>query len=820
MAGEPSAEADTAPVLSEDQARAEAERAGTEIEVTARRGESSELFAKPDGTFELVEHVSPVRTLRNGRWVAIDATLHRAADGSVAPAATPLDVAFSGGGDQPLIRLRESGRDLRLSWPQPLPEPILDRDTATYPSVLPDVDLRLTADVSGVSQIFVVKTREAAHNPALRQLTLQLASNGLKVRENAQGGLEAVDSGAGGVVFRAPLPVMWDSPAAPASDEPARHAAAGPAGARSAPLPDAAETAGGPVPSGIEQATHTAPIQVDVADEQDALLLTPDRALLDDPDTRYPVYIDPTWDSPKATDWVGVSRAYPNQPYWHFSNKSDFGMGFCGADPACAPSDVKRVLYQVPTTKFAGKHILSAEFVAHETHSYSCTARSVELWQTKAISSGTDWTAQKASGFWTTKLATSSFAHGWGSSCPAADVEWGGTSGAVKDAVQKAANSSARTMTFGLRATDETDNYAWKRWSNSAYLRVQYNLPPKQARMARDGSTLDLTMSPGVCQTSPALLNRIPSLTAKLSDPDGDKVGAQFAAGWDIGDGQGHKRRWWSTGAEGTAPASSTFKASGSTFSVTLPTSIPQNKSIGWEVRAWDGAEWGSWSSAGDPQTNCYFNYDTTRPPGPTVTSADYPGSMDPTADLPWIDGVGRYGTFSIRSTASDVTMYQWGLDASASSAHQLTTSGGAAKTVTLLPQTEGVHFLSVTAIDSHGNASQPETYYFAVRRGQPERGSWDLDEAAGATAVTGSGGSYPAALGGGAVLGEPGQQGTAAGLNGSDAYLESSGAVLDTTRSYTVAGWVRLDRTGRNYTALAQDGTYHAGFYLGYGRQ
>ncbi|MET9878620.1 LamG domain-containing protein [Actinacidiphila glaucinigra] len=779
-------------LVTEDEALAQAAASGKSVEVTSRRGEANEVFAEPDGSFTAVEHVKPVRTLRGGKWVPIDTTLSKT-DGMVAPAATALDVAFSGGGsDQPLIRVRQSGRELRLSWPKPLPEPVLDGDTATYKSVLPDVDVKVTAQDSGVAESIVVRTPEAAQNPELQQLKLLIDADGLKVREDASGGLQAVDEDTGSVLLAAPTPMMWDS---------TRDSLSAPSASARTSKATASQDA-------EDEAPHMAPVDVAVNQDADTLVLTPDQELLNGSATRFPLVIDPIVYTPKAPDWAGVSRYWSDTSFWHYSGDSDFGMGYCGDTEYCAPKDLKRVFFQFPTSKFAGQHILEATFTAHETHSYSCTAKSVELWQTKAIKSSTDWKAQTASGFWTNLLEKSTFAHGWGDGCPDADVEF--SASAVKSIVQTAANASWPTITFGLKAYDEDDPYGWKRWSDDAYLRVKYNLPPKQPVAS------DLSMSPGsVCQSTAVRINRRPQITAKkLVDPNGEKIGAEFATAWDAGDGKGMVKRWWSTGAEGNTPSSASFKNSGSQFSITPPTTaVPSGKTVRWYVRAWDGAEWGKWNA--DP--GCVFNYDATAPDGPKVTSTDYPGSDELTDELPLTVGIGRYGSFTFDSVATDVVAYQWGLDAAASSAHQVTTSGGAAQKITVLPAEEGLHFLSVKALDANNNPSQPETYYFQVRRGQPERAGWALDEAAGATTAAGRGGAYQLNLGPGASLGDAGHEGSALTLRGSDAYAESEGALVDIPMNFTVSAWVKIDDLNTSRTVVSQAGNENSGFTLGY---
>ena len=127
-----------------------------------------------------------------------------------------------------------------------------------------------------------------------------------------------------------------------------------------------------------------------------------------------------------------VSRYWASSPQWKFNGDPDAGLGYCGWD-YCAPYDVKRLFYQIPTTKFAGRTILSAEFVVRETHAASCQNREVQLWRTKGISSSTTWNSQNNSDFWIDRLKTLSFAYG-ADGCAAADAEFD-----VKDAVATAA---------------------------------------------------------------------------------------------------------------------------------------------------------------------------------------------------------------------------------------------------------------------------------------------------------------------------------------------------------------------------------------------
>lgn len=343
----------SAGAASESEALAQAKKSGKPVEVLAQRGETREVFATADGNLEAREYLRPVWTRSGKGWKHIDTTLARQDDGTVAPAATTVQLAFSGGGaKEPLVRLERAGRAASLTWPTSLPAPVLDGAVATYPSVLPGVDLRMTAQEDGFSQLLVVKTAEAAQSEELAELRLKLGTEGLDVKETSQGGLQAVDRGAGGTVFEAPQPLMWDSSK---GDAPA---------AKSLGV-TATATDGGDGEPGAAESGQLAPVGVDVTTD-DELVLTPDTQVLKGEGTTYPVFIDPQWYSPHASAWTMASKYWASSPQWKFNGDSDSGMGYCNWS-YCQPNDTKRLFYRIPVSTFAGKSILSAEFVVHNT---------------------------------------------------------------------------------------------------------------------------------------------------------------------------------------------------------------------------------------------------------------------------------------------------------------------------------------------------------------------------------------------------------------------------------------------------------------------
>ncbi|XVV05953.1 hypothetical protein ACQPW3_11400 [Actinosynnema sp. CA-248983] len=255
----------------EKTALTQARETGRPVPVQNRLTETSTVLVNPDGTFSLRSHAKPVRTNKDGAWRDIDTTLTRAADGTLSPAATPLDVSFSAGGTAPLVTMREGDKQFSLSWPTPLPAPVVEGSTATYPELLPGVDLKLTANSTGYSEVLVVKNEQAAANPALSSFKLNAATTGLDLVSTGDV-LSATDD-TGQVVFQGSTPVMWDSTL----------------DAKRGPEPTATDPGSGKV-STLDVTTTT----VDHGSSTTAeLTITPDAEALRGDDVQYPVYIDP-----------------------------------------------------------------------------------------------------------------------------------------------------------------------------------------------------------------------------------------------------------------------------------------------------------------------------------------------------------------------------------------------------------------------------------------------------------------------------------------------------------------------------------------------
>jgi hypothetical protein len=281
----------------------QARNSGKPVTVDSLTDTGTLVVANPDGTFTRTESSLPQRVWQNGAWRPIDTTLLVRSNGSLAPKAAITPVYF-GPGDSTALATMESGTDsLTFTWPTKLPKPVISGDTATYPNVLPSVDLQLTADASGYSTVLVIKTPQAAANPALQTLTLGTSTRGrLKLSGTADGGAEAVDSTTGATLFHSDTATMWDSTPIPASVASLPDAGRSP----SVRSTTTAAAAAGEHTGALTVGAHRSKLKVSTGGGKQVLSL--DKALLSAKSTVYPVYADPEWSGkPSQLDWARIS---------------------------------------------------------------------------------------------------------------------------------------------------------------------------------------------------------------------------------------------------------------------------------------------------------------------------------------------------------------------------------------------------------------------------------------------------------------------------------------------------------------------------------
>ena len=93
----------------------------------------------------------------------------------------------------------------------------------------------------------------------------------------------------------------------------------------------------------------------------------------------------------------------------------------------------------------------------------------------------------------------------------------------------------------------------------------------------------------------------------------------------------------------------------------------------------------------------------------------------------------------------------------------------------------------------------------------------WKMDEASGATRAEDTQGAFPAGTHGGASFGTTGKVGKALHLPGSTGYAQTTGPVVDSTKSFSVSAWARLTTKTVTPVVVSQEGTVGSALQLYY---
>jgi hypothetical protein len=758
------------------------------VEVLAERTETSQTFANPDGTLRTREHATPVRAKRGTSWVPIDDELK--VDGKVVvPKATTLDVRFSGGGDGPMLTLASGERSLALSWPYgALPTPDLADNTATYAEVLPGVDLKLTAYADSFSQVLVVKTPVAAESSKLRELRFGLATEGITMRKDGDGFIQAVTP------EQVPLFVsdgarMWDRPQALAAAQARTRTAT----SSTTPVPHEPES----------RRVEDIPVHLD----DTSLTVVPSQAMLTDPSTAYPVSIDPGFNGGKEI-WTHVSRKNPTKSYWTDSATRDqmrVGQMWHGTD-----TDDWRTIVQFNTSGLAAAtKIISAAVHVNVWHSADCTPSPLQLYRTSWINGAgaVTWDNTKDK-MWTVLGTVNATANK--NACPKGNDEVRFAQTAVKDAFANVAGNDYTTLTLAFRAQNEANEYQWKKLvPDSTYLDVVYNRTP--------GVPTNLGFSPCyvACGNGTAVTtSKRPVLSMNATDPDGGTLRYEY----DVYAADKTTRK-------ATSGTTVTGVASGAQRTWTLQSDLADGAYF-WRGRACDTygcSAYSGWYG---------FTVDTKNPGSPSVHSDDYPSTG-------WNGAPGEAGefTFSPGAAGDAVKHYTYSLNGGAEQQIAPLASGIVKRTLT--PGKDLDNVLRVKAIDTAGNLSGETDYRFRVK---PIGDSWywSLDEGSGTIAASAPTNNRPASISGsGVTWSEVGKRGASAATFTGTGHLSTASTVFNTTSEagFTVAAWVRLPEpppvpetgpdgeqteapsplpTG-NRIAVSQAGTKTSMFTLGY---
>jgi hypothetical protein len=613
-------------VAAESSASARARATGRPVAVGSEITQRTEVAANPDGTFTFTSDAQPVRVLRNGAWQAIDTRLVRNGDGTWSPAAAADTAVFSGGGTSPMVTLTDpaSGKSVSLGWPGTLPAPTVHGDAATYPNVLPGVDLRLTANATGYGEVLIIHDGKAAANPRLSHLRFTLGTSaGVKVTAGSDGSITASDGTTGNTIFSGGRPLLWDS-------SHTAHTGAVP----------------GPDQAGSGRITAVPTTVSAPAGTTRTLTLSPPAASLTGPGVAYPEYLDPEmtggrqyysevasfggkWNSTTNSTSVGSgiievgdcgysSCAYEWNGTWYYGYKF-------------------RDYFQMDTAPLAPRNglkanLYSSTFNIQQTgNSNNCTSQPTNLYSAGGIGSGTAWPGPLD----TYQSQVTSNAGG-GSSCPASNDAFNAmpfTSSA----------NGATNLTFGIAAPSETNELQYKTFSDNPSLTVVYNFAPlAPSNLAVSGAV--------TCTSTTYESSAKPTLSAKGTDNNPSPLDLKLNFAVD-------------NAAESSTVESGTSSqiANNSTASWTGGTALANN--TGYEFRASATnivpAGTGGAPDVTGPDSGWYAFTSLSALPSaaPTVYSHDYPASQ-------WGQASSSPGTFTVGTGgASSIAGFAYSFD-------------------------------------------------------------------------------------------------------------------------------------------------------------
>jgi hypothetical protein len=587
---------------------------GKRVEALSERTETSTTWVNKDGSLTTELTAGPVRFRyeATGEWRDVDLDLVEEEDGAVEPKAHPGGLRLAGKSGTPakslkaareakatdLVTLGEGDQQITLQWKGGLPQPKLDGTRAEYINAVPGADVVVEATRTGFEQFVEVKQRPGAGGYSY---TLPLKAKGLKVKQLADGSVQFTDKKNKKQAVM-PAPVMWDATVDKRSGEHTRKAKVG--------------------------------LKVVKKGSSVDLVVTPDAKFLADPETQYPVTVDPS-----TSSLSNVFDTYVQQGETvEWSTDTELDLGNPGTTNADGTPRTARSFISWNTTPIQDALLLDAKLSLWNFHSGNntdCALYPWEVWSTGAASTSSRWTAQPT---WTAKKATSTETRG-NTACTTQPDGW--INSDVTTLVQEWASAKATRGHMGLRASSESVVAQWKRVnsanaaSNPPKLVVNYNYRPRTGTKQEAGPPYFSYSGAYTVNTT------TPTLRDTFVDANGDKVNGTFqiydnATNTQVGD-----------------VIVSKYVPSGQVASVTVPSGVLANgKTYKFRTSPYDGVHyntgWSAWKT---------FTVDTTKPSAPAkVTSADYPTGT-------WAKGAGQAGAFTVTPPASDHNCLEWSLD-------------------------------------------------------------------------------------------------------------------------------------------------------------
>ncbi len=433
------------PLMGAAEAMAQARLTGESVVASALTDEHTLVTADPESGLMTAHLSAGIARVEDGSggWREPSATLARGGDGLWRPEAAAVDLAVSGGGDGAVATLADGSAQVGFDWPTDLPAPSVEGEVATYSDVAPGVDLVVRAAVDGVETFVVVKTAEAAQDPLVQSVPVTATAEGLEATTQDNGDITFADA-AGEDRFVLPKAYAWDS-------------AGQPADAGTSELIEPAEGSA-VVPLDAEVATTGA---------DTTATLSPATEMLQDPDTVFPVVIDPSL-SLDETHALRVTQTF---------HKYDSDIGSTaklGYNGWTSPYYKSRMFYQFKWPLNDDDSIVRPAQIAGATFKYkqtyspqsSCSDNdfgpAVRVQPSTVISGDVSWSDQPSlhSG-----SLYSSNDYAVGQNCGSYLQKWNVTSMLQKERTDY---STRTTVTLRISSADETDRNGWREYANTS----------------------------------------------------------------------------------------------------------------------------------------------------------------------------------------------------------------------------------------------------------------------------------------------------------------------------------------------------------------
>ena len=250
-----------------------------------------------------------------------------------------------------------------------------------------------------------------------------------------------------------------------------------------------------------------------------SITLTPDAGLLSNRSTVFPVYIDPTWNPLHAGGsrqaWASVSNAIPSTT--KYKNSFDPNANVLQSGHVDGFTSRSFIRFSV-SSALKGATIDSSDVkftVDNDGDEFCHTASETDLWSTGNISTSISWNNQPS---WNSKIDSVN-----ATNCPDHAFDFDATT-----FMRAHATTGASSVTFGLRAPNESDESEWEEFYSAggeATMSTEYDRPPGLGRIPS-------TSPSGTCQTgAPTAMvigNDDVTFSVVPNDPDGGQLGTEF----------------------------------------------------------------------------------------------------------------------------------------------------------------------------------------------------------------------------------------------------------------------------------------------------